>query len=518
MALRFKILKGTMRKRICMTKIKGTRVSILIPDISMLDDEGMRAIAPLRDGRWSDQTKSILAKFDTQVLNLNRGWAATWTGWICPCCRRSKPQIARVTSSGMLLCNLEQHHDHLEDFLKRRFLAVDLQSDERDHRIQISNAETALRPLVERFERTLICVDCNLADGRVKVALRDEIDTHFTFAPSEIAEFIAVSDNRLHEVDIATARSIWVDAQEDFNDRIDFAERMAKRIAKGRHKREIAPGEKLRGQVQTRDICYQLCAEQLPDIHGLHLGEIIDSRSVARGGVGEAPQRSKKLQGRPPTDAEFAAVNAAQTSTNKNWRAAGEAWACACCERTKREICRRSNRGAWTAKIHSFEEFDFETDPEQLSMRRQNGAGDIVISSPRRELICQDCRGIVTQFRQRSTDLDARVLSLEDLRIFAAASEKNAAHDVDFQRVEEMIAEGSALLDAIAEFEIHQRLATATWTEHLKLTKSGLSDAQARDLIGFELAKTRDWDLDDGADFADWLLEEGERLNAAKGK
>tara|TARA_R110002073_G_scaffold26476_1_gene86760 strand:- start:7857 stop:9362 length:1506 start_codon:yes stop_codon:yes gene_type:complete len=501
-----------------MTQSEGTKVSILIPNIDQLDDEGMRAVAPLRDGRWSDQTKSILAKFDTQILNLNRGWAATWTGWTCPCCGRSKPQIARLASSGIVLCHLEQHHDHLEEFLKHRFSAVDLQSDERDHRIQISHAEAALRPLVERFERTLICVDCNLADGRVKLALREEVDSYFTFTPSEIAKFIAVSDNHLHEVDIATSRSLWVDAQEDFNDRIDFVERMAKRIAKGRHRREIAPGQKLCGQVQTRDIFYQLCAEQLPDIHSLHLGEMIDSRSVARGGVGETAQFSKKHPGRPPTDAEFATVNSAQTSTNKHWRDSGEAWACACCERTKREICRQSNRGAWTAKIHSFEEFEFETDAKQLSMRRQNGAGDVVISAPRYELICQDCRGIVTQFRQRSTELDARVLSLVDLRILAAASARNATHYVDFQRVEEMIAERSALLDAIAEFETHQRLATATWIEHLKLTKSGLSDAQARDLIGFELAKARDWDPDGGSDFADWLLEEGERLNAAKGK
>lgn len=501
-----------------MTLSKGTKISILVPSIEQLDDEGMRAIAPLRDGRWSEQTKSILAKFGTQTLSLNRSWAATWTGWTCPCCGRSKPQIARLASSGTVLCHLEQHHDHLEEFLKRRFSAVDLQSDERNHRIQISHAEAALRPLVERFERTLICVDCNLADGRVKLALRDEVDSHFTFTPSEIVEFITVSDNHIHEVNITTAHSIWVDAQEDFHDRIDFVKRMATRIAKGRHKREIALGQKLRGQVQTRDVVYQLCAEQLPSIHSLHLGEMIDSRSVARGRVGETPQRSKKHGGRPPTDAEFAAINAAQTSTNRHWREAGEEWACACCERTKREICRRSNRGAWTAKIHSFEELEFETDTEQLSMRRRNGGGDIVISAPRRELICQDCRGIVSQFRQRSADLHARVLSLEDLRILVACSTKNAAHDIDFQRVEEMIVERSAFLDAIDEFEAHQRLATATWIEYLKLTKSGRSDAQAREMIGFELAKARDWDLDDGEDFVDWLLDEAKRLSAKKRK
>lgn len=293
---------------------------------------------------------------------------------------------------------------------------------------------------------------------------------------------------------------------------------MVKRIANGRHTREIAPGQKLQGQVQTRDICYQLCTEQLPDIRSLHLGERIDARSVARDGVGGAIQPAQVPSGQVPTDTEFAAIDAVQMSTNRYWRDAGEAWVCPCCARTKREICRRSNRQAWTAKIQLFDQFELETDPEQLSMRRQNCARDIVISSPKREMICQDCRVIVTKFRQRRADIDARVLTLEDLRILVVAPTKNAGHDVDFKHAEEIVAEKSALLDAILEFEAHQSLATSIWTEHLKLSKSGLSAAQARDLIGFELAKARGWDLEYGGDFADWLLDEAIRLSPTKGK
>lgn len=133
-------------------------------------------------------------------------------------------------------------------------------------------------------------------------------------------------------------------------------------------------------------------------------------------------------------------------------------------------------------------------------------------------MICQDCRVIVTKFRQRRADIDARVLTLEDLRILVVAPTKNAGHDVDFKHAEEIVAEKSALLDAILEFEAHQSLATSIWTEHLKLSKSGLSAAQARDLIGFELAKARGWDLEYGGDFADWLLDEAIRLSPTKGK
>lgn len=499
-----------------MSQFPDKKVTILIPDIAKLDDEGMRAIAPIRDGRWSEQTKSLLAEFETQKLDLNGGWAATWIGWSCPCCKRSKRQIARVTPRGVLQCHLELHHDHLDDFLKRRFSEINPPSDEPDRRIQVSHAEAALRQLVERFERTLVCLDCNLADARVKLALREEIEAHFTFTPSEIAKFITVRDNQLHDVDFASARSIWTNAKEDFDDRVNFAERIAKRVANGRHSREIATGQKLQSQLQTRDICFQLCAEQLPNIHSLHLGEAIEARSVARDGVGGKSKPFDRQLGLAPTDAEFASIDAEQVSTNKHWQDAGETWECPCCRRTKRDICRRSNRGVWTAKIQLFEEFEIETDPEQLSWRRQNGAGDIVISAPKRELICQDCRGIVTQLRQQKAGLDARALTLDDLRGLAAVPAKNITHDVDITRAEEIVAEKEALLDAIAEFEAHQRLTTKIWIEHKKLLKVGLSDAQARDQIGYELVKMRDWDFEEGIDLVDWLLEEAARLRNLK--
>jgi hypothetical protein len=58
---------------------KGIQVSIAIPDIASLGDDDMPAIAPFRDGRWSSQTKELLVQFGTQKLDLNRGWASTWT-------------------------------------------------------------------------------------------------------------------------------------------------------------------------------------------------------------------------------------------------------------------------------------------------------------------------------------------------------------------------------------------------------------------------------------------------------
>jgi hypothetical protein len=172
-----------------------------------LSDDNLAALAHMRDGRWSAQTKALLKRFGTGKLDLNSGWASTWTLWSCPCCRREKAQIARLSGSGVLLCRLEFHHDHLADFAKRIFSEHNQRSEDQETNIQIGRAKDALMLFVERFERTLICIDCNLAEGRAKLELAKEIDSNFTFSPSQIAMASGARHHRLRIRQIKRHRS-----------------------------------------------------------------------------------------------------------------------------------------------------------------------------------------------------------------------------------------------------------------------------------------------------------------------
>jgi hypothetical protein len=49
-----------------------------------------------------------------------QSWALVPQNWSCPICRRSKVDIFRLSSRGILLANLEGHHDHLRDYVGRR--------------------------------------------------------------------------------------------------------------------------------------------------------------------------------------------------------------------------------------------------------------------------------------------------------------------------------------------------------------------------------------------------------------
>jgi hypothetical protein len=262
---------------------KSIFVTVEVPSVEQLSDDNLAALAHMRDGRWSAQTKALLKRFGTGKLDLNSGWASTWTLWSCPCCRREKAQIARLSGSGVLLCRLEFHHDHLADFAKRIFSEHNQRSEDQETNIQIGRAKDALMLFVERFERTLICIDCNLAEGRAKLELAKEIDSNFTFSPSQIASFIGVAPNRVHSIDIEKARAVWLAAKDDVADRLDFTARMAQRIASGRHRREVAAGRRLFAQIQERDLIYSLFSRAAPDGYGRQCGKpISNSGRLAR--------------------------------------------------------------------------------------------------------------------------------------------------------------------------------------------------------------------------------------------
>jgi len=98
-------------------------VNIEIPDFTTISDEALEELLPHNDGAWSRQTRWLMQHFGASDLNLNAAWALRSTRWTCPCCRRSKSEIARLTPAGILLCQLDFHHDHLRDHAEKLFAA-----------------------------------------------------------------------------------------------------------------------------------------------------------------------------------------------------------------------------------------------------------------------------------------------------------------------------------------------------------------------------------------------------------
>lgn len=426
-------------------------VAITIPDFLAIPDENLAEIARDFDGRWSEQTKSLLQKFRSNRLDLNSGWANTPTGWTCPCCRRTKPEIARLTSNKVLRCKLEEHHDHLIDHVRRIFDETNPSvPKDGNHNYQRNIAKDAIVELTARFESVLICSDCNAAEGRAKGLISD-MDRHFTFSPNEIATFIKRAPNLPHEIDGDVVGSTWEGTQPDFLDRIDFAKRMSIRFFNGKNRRQPVLAARFRPFKDSSYFWVQI-TEAAPELREPALADQLLKRSVSRDGEGQFVAGKKAQKYPPPTDEEFVRIEKLVPAGKEMWKALGEEWTCTCCGRNKRQICRKSKRNEWTARIHKVDDWVLETSPASLGWRRWTATSPIIIGAHVARYICQDCKIVTGKMRRRSPEASDFSLTWEDIKSVLLDVEPNRDHNVDYDEAARCAHANRELVDAITDY------------------------------------------------------------------
>lgn len=115
-------------------------------------------------------------------------WARVGPDWTCPSCRRSKFEILRWTMRFPRTVNrfedwmagLHEHHDHARSWTG------------------VGKA---------RFVPTILCDQCNAADGAAKRRLK--LPENFSFSPSEIGGFVVATPHGKHAIDYGLAASIY---------------------------------------------------------------------------------------------------------------------------------------------------------------------------------------------------------------------------------------------------------------------------------------------------------------------
>lgn len=309
-----------------------------LPDFDFADDPTVERFLPSFDGRWSQQTKAIQKALGVQRLELNGNWAGVPTDWCCPVCRRYKPEIARLTPAGVVLCQLDRHHDHLADEGARILWRGQQKQPDRARQDALHSAIQVCMVLGERFHQTLVCSDCNAADGAAKSALAGVVHPEFSFAPSEIARFIRVAPNRSHEVDLEAARAVWLEVADDVRDRLSFMEVMARRVAEGRHSREGSGYTPHHKATLLTDV---LSAAGHPRMQVEWLAGAVEKRSIQRDGFASSVNKPPKKAVSVPTLDDLARFTAGQHERDF-WHAPAEDWQCAACDRSRFEMLRKA--------------------------------------------------------------------------------------------------------------------------------------------------------------------------------
>lgn len=460
------------------------------------------------DGRWSVLTEVLRERFQTNKVELNEAWANTWWAWQCPVCDRDKMDIARLTEQGVLLCQLDLHHDHLREAaapIIRAALPNDLPDDIRSTR---RTAFSACMPLIERFAETLVCNDCNAADGAMKNTLGDLVPRNFSFTPDEIRRFISPEPNQPHELLADVAYEVLLSAKPEYEDRIAFATAMARRISAGRHDRQR--GHRERTPRNHAEMLSTLFWELPPRERPSDLSQALLDRSRATDGRGSNRFVNRPTRVRIPTLAEFEAIDAKQAPTSP-WRRAGENWTCAGCARTKFEITRMSNKGEWTAQVMALEDFREERDPESLQRRYAKAPLELILGERVELLVCQDCRQIVTDALTAKLGSDRNCLRIDDIRGFAAGAQPHQRHLAAPEAIAARIETNESWIAAVNDFLIHRQEAADVDLAHYRLMRTGLSAEGARDIIIPQLVREGKLPAKDAEGWFDWLLRQRRR-------
>lgn len=447
---------------------------IFVPDFGQLTDEELTAKLVFFDGPWHPQTKAAVKRFKARGLELNTNWANEAYLWSCPICKRQKAEIFRVTKAGNLKATLEIHHDHLGDYFKSELSRLhgrewsSVLTDEDRH------VEHLASSLIARFHHTLVCSDCNEVDGRIKKEL-PSIDSFFSFSPSETARIVTPKPNTTHQVNIEAAGAIWASTRPDFEGRKALAGTIMERMAAGGLKKEGAFG--LSGRRNGLDaslLLLKITSGEAADFMGETL-ERLRRRSVSRPEVpvNKKPARSKVVS--VPSDDEIARIAAGGIASRK-WKASPDDWRCPVCDRSKREIVRKSKTGEWLAAIYTHVECCMRPgfDDEDLKV-------EDMVDHHHSFHICADCHNVMPELRRKTVDgeVHGSFLYADQLRqLFTPVPHR--AHEVDWPKAALLAAGNCKWKSAIEEY----------WPlfRHAVYTKQSLDRLQA--IVSTPNAKT----------------------------
>jgi len=164
-----------------------------------------------------DQSNSNSSFIESLALKLtgqkevqtNKNWNNTPETWACPCCKRTKLHILRPSQAGKLIGNLINHHDHISAYVQKEF-REQVKSLGRKNPSEKEGwfVNHKIIPFLNKFDRTLVCEDCNNADPKAK-ALISDICQQFSFSPQEMAVFITPKPHTTHAINKERLHSIY---------------------------------------------------------------------------------------------------------------------------------------------------------------------------------------------------------------------------------------------------------------------------------------------------------------------
>ncbi|MBC9880404.1 hypothetical protein G8O24_24060 [Bradyrhizobium sp. INPA01-394B] len=494
---------------------KAWFASLLFWRPSRLSDEEMQIHFGHWDGRWSDQTKRAAQRLDAKGLDLNENWALCAQYWICPACRRHKNDIFRLSKRGILLAKLELHHDHMRDCVWPRIQELFGKDWLATRPTSSTTILDYIRELTSRFDVSLVCSECNAADGKVKSRFRDEIDSRFSFTAQEIGTFIRPAASKDHEIEYERAQAAWEAERSNFEVRLTLLDELLGHLAGGRLARDhqgMASTRIMNGAFDAYSLLMRSFEQDTKNTERAQLvwklrDEFL-ARSTRRDSATFAPSDQARRTVVAPTDEEYAAY--VDPVSSKRWLATPPDWACPICVRTKRYLMRKSKSGKWSGGVRSLYECTLERDDLTIANRQRlfpDFRNDIFVRDISQISVCADCAGISSTLMQKDQSIRDPYLSCGDRRASILSSQSHCTHEIDFEAVRQRAIANESYAAAMGAFQAFRAL-VRDFTGRLERgrrwghTKKDLVEEFAEDLRVFHRIE----DAAEAVDLVKWLL------------
>ncbi|MGR5412416.1 hypothetical protein ACPV5T_07890 [Vibrio astriarenae] len=315
------------------------------------------------DSEFTYSTRKLVRDFSADGAHLNKWWVMTPVGWQCPCCKRSKGEIVRLNKNNYLTCQLHEHHDHMKDVVKELFESFSIKqniivADELSEKFAVKTAFS-----LSAYDNTVVCFDCNKADADAKKI----VNAHksFSFSPKQISEFLIVTANKEHQIDVRKAQGTWQEAKPIFELRMQMAENFARIAAE--KKDWYQPSDNTARNIE-RKARWQFGMNGVTEINKYDPERVLYTPEPFKGKNSSWREKVNPHTRSRPSNKQLEHL---ASTRGKYWNRYDESWHCPCCSRDKLTCVRPSKKNPWVLEVKSgsmFQESTFEVDHQAEPM------------------------------------------------------------------------------------------------------------------------------------------------------
>jgi len=307
------------------------------------------------DSEYTLSTQALVQAFEADGAHLNRWWVMTPVTWQCPCCKRTKGQIVRLNKNNYLTCQLHEHHDHMKDVVKGLFENFSIKqniivADELSEKFAIKTSFS-----LSAYDNTVLCFDCNKADADAKKIVNAH--KYFSFSPKQISEFLVVTPNEEHKINMSQAQHVWQEAKPIFEVRLQMAENFARIAAE---KKDWYQPSKNTARNIERKARRQFEINEVTKINKYEPERVLYTPEPFKG---KNSSWREKINPQTRTKPSKKQLEHLASTRGKYWNKYDQNWLCPCCGRDKLSCVRPSKKNPWVLEIKSgsmFEAVSFE--------------------------------------------------------------------------------------------------------------------------------------------------------------